>query len=265
VAGAGPVPIPPALRVLTADPGASALFTDFDGTLAFIVPDPADAVPAPGAEAALSRLAERLRVVGVVSGRPVSFLRRRLAGAGNRVHLAGVYGLEWMEGERVLHLPEAEPWRAPAEEVADAARASAPPGVGVELKGSAVAVHWRQAPDAGPWAREFARRWAKASGLRLQEGRMAVELRPPLPVDKGAVVTRVASGCSAVCFVGDDVGDLAGFAALDDLARRGTRTVRVAAAGEESPDELVAAADVVVDGPEGAVALLAGLAEALGG
>jgi trehalose 6-phosphate phosphatase len=135
----------------------------------------------------------------------------------------------------------------------------------VEAKGAALAIHWRRAPEAGPWAQEFARDWAGRTGLLLQPGRRALELRPPVPIDKGQVVERVAAGRTAACFAGDDAGDLAAFAALDRLARLGMRVVRLAVADEETPPELVAAADVVVHSPVEALDLLGRLADAAAG
>jgi trehalose 6-phosphate phosphatase len=250
------------LASLLVAPESSAVLTDFDGTLSPIVPDPDEAEALPAAPAVLARLAEHFAAVAVVSGRPVAFLARTLSGAGPSVALFGVYGLEWMEGGEVTTAPEAEPWLAPAAEVVAAARRQAPAGVGVEAKGPALALHWRRVPEAGSWARAFAEDWAQRTGLVLQPGRRALELRPPLDIDKGTVVERVAGRCTAACFVGDDAGDLAAFAALDRLARRGLTVVRMAVADEESPPELVAAADIVVDGPAQALALLGRLADA---
>ncbi len=48
---------------------------------------------------------------------------------------------------------------------------------------------------------------------------MSWELRPPVPTDKGTVVTELAAGLAAVCFVGDDTGDLPAFEALRRLGR----------------------------------------------
>jgi trehalose 6-phosphate phosphatase len=250
------------LALLLIDPATTAVLTDFDGTLSSIVADPDQAEALPGAPAVLARLAESFAAVAVVSGRPVSFLARALAGVGPSVGLFGVYGLEWLEGGEVRVAPEAEPWLEPAASAAAAARHEAPPGVGVEAKGAAVALHWRRAPEAGAWAEEFAADWARRTGLKVQPGRLALELRPPLAIDKGQVVDRVAAGCSAACFMGDDAGDLSAFAALDRLADRGLHVVRLAVADEESPPALVAAADIVVDGPVEALALLARLADA---
>ena len=56
--------------------------------------------------------------------------------------------------------------------------------------------------------------------------------------------------------MGDDAGDLPAFAALDRFAAAGGTALRVAVASDEAPPELLAAADLLVDGPEGVVALL---------
>lgn len=248
------------LIALTEAPARSAVLSDFDGTLAPIVADPDTAEPLPGVLETLAALAERYAVVGVVSGRPVSFLTQRLAGAGARVRLFGVYGMEWIEDGALHRHPDVESWREPAARVVAAGRAAfAGTGVSVEDKGATVTVHWRGAPDAEAQALAFAREWAQRTGFVLQPGRRAVEFRPPLDIDKGSVVEQLAAGCAAACFIGDDAGDLAAFRALDRLAASGTRAVRVAVEDAESPPALVAAADVVVRGPTEALALLRGL------
>ncbi|HEX7276713.1 MAG TPA: trehalose-phosphatase, partial [Acidimicrobiales bacterium] len=47
---------------------SAGVFSDFDGTLAAIVDDPAAARPLPGAADALEALARRFARVGVISG-----------------------------------------------------------------------------------------------------------------------------------------------------------------------------------------------------
>jgi trehalose 6-phosphate phosphatase len=93
---------------------------------------------------------------------------------------------------------------------------------------------------------------------------MTVELRPPMGVDKGTAVTEIVGTLVGAAYLGDDLGDLPAFTALDALARTGTcSTINVAVADPESPDELLAAADVVTDGPPGALRLLEWLVQAL--
>jgi trehalose 6-phosphate phosphatase len=102
--------------------------------------------------------------------------------------------------------------------------------------------------------------WAGAaaarSGLELRTAKMSLELHPPVRVDKGSALVDEAAGLEAVCFVGDDVGDLPAFDGLDRLAAEGVATVRVVVRSPETHPDLLARADVVVDGPEQAAGLL---------
>src|SRR5436309_1514703 len=78
--------------------------------------DAAAARPRDGVVPVLTRLAARYARVGVVSGRPVSFLLAHLGGTG--VRRSGLYGLEWAEGEDVVTHPDAERWRDVVDRVA---------------------------------------------------------------------------------------------------------------------------------------------------
>ena len=239
-----------------ADPGSAAILTDFDGTLAPIVPDPARAEPLPGAVTVLHRLAERFALVGVVSGRPVSYLRDRL---GEGLWLSGLYGLETFEHGAVVELAAAGAWREAVAVAAERARVAF--GDAVEPKGLSLTVHFRRSPERGPAVRSGADEEATRSGLVVRAAKASVELHPPLAADKGTVLERAAVGMRAVCFLGDDVGDLPAFAALDRLAQDRVHVVKVAVSTEEAPPALLEQADVVVDGPAGALALLERLAQ----
>jgi trehalose 6-phosphate phosphatase len=238
-------------------PEAAGVLTDFDGTLSAIVDDPEAAVALQGATGTLTRLAGRYRTVAVISGRPVAYLMDRLAippGAG--VTLIGLYGLEAATAQGVTTLPDARPWRGVVARVAAAAEAEAPPGVYVERKGLTVGLHVRRAPEWADWVEAWSAEQARRSGLVVHVATMSRELVPPVETDKGVVVARLARGLQAVCFLGDDLGDLPAFATLDRLAATGVHTLKVAVRSQESPPALLVEADMVVDGPEGALALL---------
>ena len=255
-AGLGP------LAALVENPSGAAVLTDFDGTLAPIVDDPETAVALPGAAEVLAELSRSLAVVAVVSGRPVLYLAAHLEAAGPLVRLFGGYGVEWMEGGQVHLAPDLGGWSDQLEELLEEVRRLSPAGLGIEPKGWAVTLHWRQHPETGPWAAAFAEGWERR-GLHLQHGRMAVEIRPPVDIDKGTVVEELTRECRAACFFGDDVGDLQAFAALDRLSAGGVTTVKVAVVDEQSPAALVSAADVVVHGPRQALDLLRSMAARL--
>lgn len=241
------------LAPLRADPRSTGIFTDFDGTLAPIVDDPAAARALDGAVEVLADLARRYRRVGVISGRPGSFLAAQLGGRG--LFVSGLYGLETVDDDGVHATAEAEEWRHAVEEAV--ARADAElAGVGVERKGLAVTLHYRSDPSR----REEVEAWVDAeadrSGLVAHPARMSVELRPPVHSDKGTVLAGAAEGLRAACFLGDDRGDLEAFDALDRMAEGGAAVVRVAVTTTEAPPELRERADVVVEGPEGALDVL---------
>lgn len=239
-------------------PAAAGLFTDFDGTLSAIAAEPDDAAPVAGAMAVLARLAGALDRVWVVSGRPVTFLERFVPAG---IHLSGLYGLEASaDGVRADH-EAAGTWRAVVAAVADEAEESGPGGLLVERKGLSVTLHYRQRPDLADEAHAYATDAALAAGLVLHEARMSVELRPPIETDKGTVVHSAATGLDAVCFIGDDRGDLEAFDALDRLAADGMQAVRIAVTSAECPPELLARADLTVDGPAGVVEFLSWLAD----
>lgn len=230
----------------------AGVFLDFDGSLSAIVARPELAAPHPGAREALAALVDRYAVVAVVSGRRSEEVAGLLDVEG--VRYEGLYGLQ---GE----LDEASHALAP--EVI--AAAAAVPQAWVEEKGVSLAVHYRQAPEpVGARSALVAalEPLAAAAGLELVEGKMVLELVPAGRPMKGGTVERVVAelDLAAALFAGDDVADIDAFGALERLATRGLVAVRVAVRGDETPDALLAAADLVVDGPAGLVTLLGELA-----
>ena len=241
------------MSALRTDPSATGIFTDFDGTLAPIVADPASAAPVPGAAELLGDLARHYAVVAVISGRPVSFLARHLPPS---VLAVGLYGLEVRRRGEVVVDPDSERWRAVVAEAAAECEAAGLDGLTVEPKGLSLTLHLRGHPELADPVAALSRRVAAATGLVARAARRSVELHPPVEADKGTALLGLADGLDAACFLGDDRGDLTAFRALDELAAKGRRTVRVAVGSDEAPVELLSAADVTVDGPPAAVGLL---------
>lgn len=243
-------------------PMRAGVFTDFDGTLAPIVDDPASSRPLKGAVPLLHRLTRHYRRVAVISGRPASILVKRLHlevdelvdgdAAGEGLIVSGLYGLEAASGGVVSAHPDSERWMPVVKRMADEADEQAPPGVIIERKGLTVTLHYRTAPECGPWVRRWCEEAAERSGLLVHPARMSDELVPPIPVDKGRVVRELSTGLDAVCFFGDDLGDLPAYEALDELRDAGIHTMKVVARSAETAPVLLKTADVVVEGPEGA-------------
>jgi trehalose 6-phosphate phosphatase len=267
-----PVPVTPAgragLAALLAGPGRALVALDYDGTLSPIVADPAAARAHPGAVQALRQVAAVVGTLAVITGRPATSAVE-LGGfeAVPGLIVLGHYGLERWSGGRLdspPSLPGVEAARAELPGLL--ARSGAPDGTRIEDKGHAVAVHTRQAAD--PQAalnrlRDPLASLAARHGLAVEPGRMVIELRPQ-GMDKGQALRTLVRQRqpSAVMFCGDDLGDVAAFDAVRALRGQGVPGLTVFS-GSAEVTALADSADLVVDGPDGVVALLCSLASAV--
>jgi trehalose 6-phosphate phosphatase len=256
------------LAALLAAPRRALVASDYDGTLAPIVADPAAARPQPGAVEALGRLTPLVGTLVVITGRaaPVAVELGELHRAPGLIVL-GQYGRQrWEAG--TLTSPPAPPGVQDAREQLPGvlAAASAAEGAYIEDKGDALAVHTRRAADPDEALRRLRRPLADLAaraGLAVEPGRMVIELRPA-GSDKGQALEQLARdrNSAAVMYCGDDLGDLAAFDAVERLRAAGIPGLAVASASGEVT-ALAERADLVVDGPAGVVALLGSLATAI--
>jgi trehalose 6-phosphate phosphatase len=264
------------LRAILDGPRGSLVAVDFDGTLAPIVADPALARPHHAAADALRRLSALIRAVAVVTGRPAGVAASLLGLTANppppNLSVIGHYGFEsWTPTAGVVRTVGIEPSQVDRiDEVRSRLpvllrAAAAPPGTTIEDKGASVAVHVRGTRDpqaAIDLLRPVLQHLADSYGLRLEPGRMVLELRPS-GTDKGTALTALvhAVDAQAVCYIGDDLGDLAAFDALDALRLQGLGGLAVCSGPPEQTGvaEVAARADLVLAGPDEVVAFLEAL------
>lgn len=261
--------VPRCLDVLGRAP--AGLISDIDGVLSAIAPTPGEAFVAAAARGALARLARRLDLVAIVSGRAAAD-GEAMVGVPGLVYV-GNHGLERSErGTRSVH-PGAAGGEALGEaldEVGAIMAATEHAGaILVENKGVTGTVHYRLAADpeaARAVLLPAAMAAAEARGLVVTEGRLIVELRPSVAANKGtAIVELVAERrLRGAVFFGDDVTDVDGFAALRRLRDGGAvDALCVGVLAAETPPRVVEAMDVGIAGVGANVALLGLLADAL--
>jgi trehalose 6-phosphate phosphatase len=243
---------------------------DFDGTLSPVVDDPGAARLHPGAPGALLELAEAVRAVAVITGRParqviamgdLDALGDAMLDRGAELFVFGQYGNErWSATEQRIRSPRPPAGLASFErELPAVLRRADAADAYIEQKGLAVAVHTRRLDDpAAAFERLLApvAALAERHHLAIEPGRNVIEIRSG-DMHKGhAVRTFVAEQeATGVVFGGDDLGDVEAFEAVRDLRDHGLPGLVVCSASKEQPD-LVELADVVVDGPAGVVELL---------
>ena len=253
------------LRPLTEDPANAAILVDIDGTLARIVDRAQDAHVPEQSSRLLGQLVRRYGLVACISGRG-ALDARRLVGVGG-IAYAGSHGAELLApgAAKPTVLPAFATWTGRVR--AFMADRDSPDlrrlRVRIEDKGPIQALHWRGAPDeeAARTRIEGIAAEAESDGFITHWGRKVLEVRPPVPVDKGQAVEellRRAPDVHRALYAGDDATDLDAWDALDRLLENGRLDVRVRVGVEsdEGPRSIVERADLVVDG-------IPGFAEAL--
>jgi trehalose 6-phosphate phosphatase len=253
---------------LRADPAHSAILLDVDGVLAPIVRHADDAhVPEP-TRVPLIAVAKRYGLVACVTGRRAT-TARRIVSLGSITYV-GNHGAEVLRGghTEVELDPEVAAWSRRIGDWAQAAWTDRLHRLRIRAEDKDVirAYHWRGAPDeaaAEAAVRELADR-AEADGLVVHWGRKVLEVRPPVALNKGRGVEHLLDGTKMVnaVYVGDDSTDLDAFESLRRLAGEGRleNALCVGVRSDETPAELEAQADVLIDGPVGVRTLLSALA-----
>ena len=197
-----------------------ALFLDVDGTLFPIRDTPEAVVGDDGVTRLLAAIAPCLgNALALISGRPIEFLDGLFAPW--KLPAAGQHGLERRDvtGNRsFLPVPASlEKIRSPLRELERSV-----PGLIVEDKSHALAVHFRQVPGRGP---ELMRNIEtivenRASDLQVLPGKMVAEIKP-LGTDKGAAINTFMKERPfrdrVPVFVGDDTTDESGFACVNAM------------------------------------------------
>ncbi|WP_158498807.1 trehalose-phosphatase [Magnetospira sp. QH-2] len=207
---------------------ALAFFLDVDGTLVEIAPTPDSVVVSPDLPDILERLSEAVDgALVVVSGRSIAQIDDLLKPA--KLPAAGLHGLE--SRETALGKIMTPPVPPQMDQAVQAMKAfvEAHPGTLFEDKTHSLAIHYRRAPETEAAARDLAEAVMAelGAGYHILAGKMVFEVKPD-GADKGQAVTRFmalpAFAGRRPVFIGDDVTDEDGFAAVNAL---GGTSIRV--------------------------------------
>lgn len=248
--------IKPLLPVLWQKP--LAIFSDIDGTISPIAPHPEQAIVPPSIVQALKALIEKGTLVVIVSGRQLQ-QARRMVGIENAVYV-GNHGLSvWEGGQEETVDTTTTGFLYSARSALGELAGLKIQGLVLEDKGPVIAIHYRQTPD-----KETARRQilaainvsSSAQSFQVHEGRMVIELRPALAVNKGTIIPRLVERHSLgglVC-LGDDLTDIDMFRAASQL--KDIATACVAVISPEISPKVTKSADYSVEGVSGVSRLL---------
>ncbi len=225
-------------RLNDLQPGEVILVTDFDGTLAEVVSDPARAMLHPASLKALGRLVRTLGHIAVLSSRSTADLNERVPVPG--VELVGDSGMGDMTSDerRRLDMFNVEAGRV----------LGGIPGVWLETKPAGSAIHYRHAQVASAEILQLISPAIRETGLHVQKGRRVIEVitreRPKGDALAGLIVRLQPRGI--VC-LGDDENDRPMFDYVGGLTRP---HLTVGVASDEASADLFADCDLVVWGPD---------------
>lgn len=225
------------------------LVTDFDGTLAEVVKDPAAARATPESLRALEELVLLLADVIVLSSRPPAQLQ----------DLVPVQGVRLI-GDSGLAVPRHAQKDALDRFNAEAARLlQGAPGAWLEVKPASTAIHFRNTDLNGEEMLRLLRPVLEGARLEAALGRKVVEVHAP-KAGKGPALAHLLPGedpGGVVCF-GDDENDRSMF---DYVCKLDIPHMCVGVWSPEAPVDLFDSCDLVVPGPVGATAVLEEIVE----
>ena len=230
--------------VAAVPPSEVVLVTDFDGTLADIVPDPAQTVARPEALQALSRLVRLLADVIVLSSRTYEQLEALVPISG--VRLIGDSG---MAIPRKAHKEALEQFNSDVTVLLERI-----PGAWLEVKPASSAIHFRNTSLSGDEMLALIQPLIEVRPLAAYLGRKVIEVHAP-KAGKGSALAALLPGedpGGVVCF-GDDENDRSMF---DYVSSTEVPHMCIGVGSPEAPAHLFDHCDLVVSGPEEAAALL---------
>src|SRR6266581_665618 len=230
-------------------PGEVILVTDFDGTLAEVVQDPAAARARPEALEALEQLVRLLADVIVLSSRTPAQLETLVPVSGVR-----------LIGDSGLAIPRHALREALDRFNSDASRIlQRIPGSWLEVKPASTAVHFRNTDMTGEQMLALLQPLLDGARLAAALGRKVIEVHAPKAGKGTALAALIPSEDpgAVICF-GDDENDRSMFEYICNLDIPHTC---VGVWSPEAPLGLFDKCDMVVPGPAGAAAVLEEIVE----
>lgn len=246
----------------------AGVITDVDGTISPIVDQPGAAKVTQRAKDLLAQLTQKLTLLAVVSGRAAADVQQRVGVAG--LVYVGNHGLERWTENGIVTPEEVAAYRGAMEQVRDVLTAQQLDGMLIEDKIATLSIHYRNTADPQAAAEAFrpiVQAASKERGLKVFEGRMIFEVRPPLAMNKGTAFKALVEDyrLDAAVYLGDDVTDVDALNMARSLREDGAcQSFAVGVeSGADTPAGVRDSADVLVDGVSGVEDWLSGLLSAV--
>ncbi len=229
------------------------LITDVDGTISQTAPTPQQARVSPLCRQYLSVLCDKLALVAAISGRPAAEVRNMINIDG-MVYI-GNHGLERWTGGHLKFLKDVQEYSG----IIQAAIRELIPslsikGISIENKGVTASIHYRLCQD--PQSAETNILAAiedspHARSLRIIQERMAIDLLPPIKVNKGTAILDLIQeyNLQGGIYLGDDLTDVDAFRAIHTACHDSDfQGFAIGITSQEMPEKLTEEADFTLNG-----------------
>ncbi len=230
------------------------LITDVDGTISQTAPTPQQAEVSPLCRRYLSTLCNQLALVAAISGRPAAQVKSMI-NIGGMVYI-GNHGLERWTGGHSEFIEDAQDYPPLIEAVTkELSLLLSIEGLSIENKGVTATIHYRPCRDHQSARRDILAAIENSSHAKslwiMQESKYAINLLPPVRVDKGTGILDLIReyNLRGGIYLGDDITDIYAFRAI----RTATRNLdfegfAIGITSQEMPEKLVEEADFTLNG-----------------
>lgn len=230
---------------------SSALITDIDGTISKIVPTPMEATVAPNIRDTMEELAGKFKFIGVMTGRSVGNAREIMKS--DKLVYIGNHGLEQYKNGKIKIEESVESYIPLIKKVAQKIQDELSPYECIlfQDKQLSFTVHYRlcdNTDEIRKKALDVISNIEESNKLKIVEGRMVIEIRPPIGHDKGTILQRfiVDNKIKKIIYLGDDITDSDAFIKLNELKKEGIISYSIVVLSDETPEYVAESANYYV-------------------
>ncbi|MGZ7067262.1 MAG: trehalose-phosphatase [Methanobacterium sp.] len=231
----------------------TAIITDIDGTISEIVPTPMEATVAPQIRETMEEMSDKFKFTGVMTGRSINNAREMMES--DKLIYIGNHGLEQFKNGEITIEKKVKDYIGIIKKVAQSIQKelSEYGCVLFQDKELSFTVHYRLCDNP-----EEIRRIAlsvisnieESRKLKIAEGRMVIEIRPPIGDDKGTILQKFIhdNDIKKIIYLGDDITDSDAFRKLNELRNQGmVESFSIAVKSNETPEYVIQSANFYVN------------------
>lgn len=201
----------------------TVIITDIDGTISNICTEPHEAFVSKSMQDVLKQVEKKFSHLIIITGRSLedAFKMIDIPGAS----YMGNHGMEYMDDGQIKPDPATITYISIFNVLYEKLKNELNidiPGIYIENKQTSISIHYRTTKNP-----ELTRNiilktlnnMKETENLKIKEGKMIIELRPPVGKDKGNVIKEIIDkyGTKHLLYLGDDVTDVDAFKQISEL------------------------------------------------